>query len=261
MNKIIRLEQPPNANVNIVASSSKGRMKLYAHLGHHMPEGVADPFSLPLHRAFSVFIFNPAHGMKMLLQQRAHHKITFPSLWSNSCCSHPLQSDQTMISAMQRKLHDELGIPPDFVRISHQDWLFLRPLWCRFVKVILFFWGKWAMPPYQHPIRLGESTRVRKTKKDRVCLPILVDYIYAVVKDIPNFQINPEEVAETKYVSSEELKELFENNPDGYTPWFRAMCKDMFMEDNLYHLWHRLGGRSRASIKPIKDIQWYTCPL
>ena len=41
-----------------------------------------------LHRAFSVFLFN--NEGKLLLQQRAADKITFPSVWTNTCCSHPL---------------------------------------------------------------------------------------------------------------------------------------------------------------------------
>lgn len=42
-----------------------------------------------LHRAFSAFVFHPATG-KLLLQQRATEKITFPDMWTNTCCSHPL---------------------------------------------------------------------------------------------------------------------------------------------------------------------------
>lgn len=41
-----------------------------------------------LHRAFSVFLFNK--DGKLLLQKRASDKITFPSVWTNTCCSHPL---------------------------------------------------------------------------------------------------------------------------------------------------------------------------
>lgn len=41
-----------------------------------------------LHRAFSVFLFNKDN--KLLLQQRALSKITFPGVWTNTCCSHPL---------------------------------------------------------------------------------------------------------------------------------------------------------------------------
>lgn len=41
-----------------------------------------------LHRAFSVFLFN--EDGNLLLQRRASDKITFPSVWTNTCCSHPL---------------------------------------------------------------------------------------------------------------------------------------------------------------------------
>ena len=41
-----------------------------------------------LHRAFSVFLFDAAG--RLLLQQRALSKITFPGVWTNTCCSHPL---------------------------------------------------------------------------------------------------------------------------------------------------------------------------
>ena len=54
----------------------------------HLKENIKGPKRL-LHRAFSVFIFS--HGaQRMLLQQRATSKITYPGLWTNACCSHPL---------------------------------------------------------------------------------------------------------------------------------------------------------------------------
>lgn len=40
------------------------------------------------HRAFSVFLFDEQG--RLLLQQRAKAKITFPGVWTNTCCSHPL---------------------------------------------------------------------------------------------------------------------------------------------------------------------------
>lgn len=55
-----------------------------------------------LHRAFSVFIFSPDN--KLLLQQRSDEKITFPSMFTNTCCSHPLNFEQEMI------MEDQLGI-------------------------------------------------------------------------------------------------------------------------------------------------------
>ena len=52
-----------------------------------------------LHRAFSVFLFN-SEG-KLLLQQRAAAKITFPLCWTNTCCSHPLHVASELESAAQ----------------------------------------------------------------------------------------------------------------------------------------------------------------
>src|SRR5579859_2070098 len=73
-----------------------------------------------LHRAFSVFLFDPV-TKKLLLQQRASEKITFPDQWTNTCCSHPLHtaselgydlpsSIEGVKCAAQRKLDHELGI-------------------------------------------------------------------------------------------------------------------------------------------------------
>lgn len=82
-------------------------------VGHTVGEGNRPP---PLHRAFSVFLFDPATE-RLLLQRRAASKRTFPGLWSNTCCSHPLQGE-TIHQAMRRKLQDELGIPPMMVRMA-----------------------------------------------------------------------------------------------------------------------------------------------
>lgn len=58
-----------------------------------------------LHRAFSVFLFNPAG--ELLLQQRGENKRLWPSFWSNSCCSHPRVGESIEVAA-SRRLHDEL---------------------------------------------------------------------------------------------------------------------------------------------------------
>lgn len=90
------------------------------HLGFgigHLMSNILPPRSL-LHRAFSVFLFRPSDG-RLLMQKRASEKITFPDMWTNTCCSHPLAVKQEMIPegtlgvrrAAQRKLQHELGIP------------------------------------------------------------------------------------------------------------------------------------------------------
>jgi len=84
-----------------------------------------------LHRAFSAFIFRPSDG-KLLLQQRASEKITFPDMWTNTCCSHPLddfeeekvERDQLGVRiAASRKLEHELGIPREQTPIDQFQYL------------------------------------------------------------------------------------------------------------------------------------------
>ena len=73
-----------------------------------------------LHRAFSLFLSNPC-TKKLLLQQRASEKITFPNQWTNTCCSHLLHTTSELgydspssiagvKRAAQRKLDHEVGI-------------------------------------------------------------------------------------------------------------------------------------------------------
>jgi isopentenyl-diphosphate Delta-isomerase len=63
-----------------------------------------------LHRAFSLFVFNPAGDL--LLQQRAEGKRLWPGYWSNTCCSHPRRGEK-MGSAVRRRLQEELGLSAD----------------------------------------------------------------------------------------------------------------------------------------------------
>ncbi len=68
---------------NVIRPASKRE----THLMSNINQGL-------LHRAFSVFIFN-SEG-KLLLQQRADEKITFPGYFTNTCCSHPLFLNEEM---------------------------------------------------------------------------------------------------------------------------------------------------------------------
>ncbi len=60
-----------------------------------------------LHRAFSVFLFNPVGDL--LLQKRSSAKRLWPGYWSNSCCSHPRRGEDTAAAASRRIL-EELGV-------------------------------------------------------------------------------------------------------------------------------------------------------
>jgi isopentenyl-diphosphate delta-isomerase len=61
----------------------------------------------PLHSAFSIFLFNREGNM--LVQQRACSKQTWPGIWSNACCGHPLPGE-SLEAAAHRRLRDELGL-------------------------------------------------------------------------------------------------------------------------------------------------------
>jgi len=60
-----------------------------------------------LHRAFSVFLFDPRG--RMLLQRRAAAKYHFPLLWTNACCGHP-RPGEAVVAAARRRVREELGV-------------------------------------------------------------------------------------------------------------------------------------------------------
>lgn len=61
----------------------------------------------PLHRAFSLFIFNSKR--QILITRRALSKKTFPGVWTNTVCGH-LAPGESAVHAAQRRLTDELSI-------------------------------------------------------------------------------------------------------------------------------------------------------
>ena len=73
----------------------------------------------PLHRGFSLFLFNPKG--ELLLQQRSSKKKTWPGVWSNSLCGHP-KLDETPIDAARRRLKFELDINNAEISIALPDY-------------------------------------------------------------------------------------------------------------------------------------------
>jgi isopentenyl-diphosphate Delta-isomerase len=72
-----------------------------------MPKAEVHTANTPLHRGFSVFLFDEAG--KVLLQQRSSHKKTWPLVWAGSCCGHPMLNESTEV-AVRRRVAFELGI-------------------------------------------------------------------------------------------------------------------------------------------------------
>ncbi|RCV17718.1 hypothetical protein SETIT_3G241900v2 [Setaria italica] len=159
-----------------------------------------------LHRAFSVFLFNSKY--ELLLQQRSATKVTFPLVWTNTCCSHPLYRESELIeencvgvrNAAQRKLFDELGIVADELPVDQ-----FIPLGRMLYKAPSD--GKWG----EHEL----------------------DYLLFMVCDV-KLNPNPEEVADVKYMNRNQLKELLRKADAGedgvkLSPWFRLVVDNFLM--------------------------------
>jgi isopentenyl-diphosphate delta-isomerase len=69
-----------------------------------------------LHRAFSIFVFNPEG--EMLLHRRAKTKYHSGGLWTNTCCSHPREGEQLQ-EAVHRRLKEEMGFDCELEEIFH----------------------------------------------------------------------------------------------------------------------------------------------
>lgn len=188
-----------------------------------------------LHRAFSVFLFN--EDGKLLLQQRADEKITFPSMWTNTCCSHPLcvPSELGITSesvsgeinqlenavhgakvAAQRKLDHELGIP---ISDSPMD-AFSYLTRIHYKSASGNETSKWG----EHEI---DYILILKAKNN-----ITIDANYNEVKDY-------------KYVDATELKTMFEDESLVFTPWFKLICQTF-----LFNWWNNLD-----SLDQFKDSE------
>ncbi|GMS87281.1 hypothetical protein PENTCL1PPCAC_9456 [Pristionchus entomophagus] len=151
--------------------------------------------SMQLHRAFSVFGFTP--DRELILQKRSATKVTFPSLWTNTCCSHPLMGmtrDETegvggVIRAAMRKLGHELNLDG----VSEEQLLFMG----RYLYK--------AAPPELEWIEheLDYALILRGIDRTRVARP------------------NEDEVEQIRCVSERELMAWIKEEPASFTPWLR----------------------------------------
>ena len=198
------------------------------------------------HRAFSVLLFDSSG--RLLLQRRASHKITFPDVWANSCCSHPLHSDEELEMknnlgvkrAAIRKLEQELGIIPSQVPLDDFDFV----------------------------------TKMRyQARQDDDWIEREVDHCLVIHADV-DVNPNPNEVSEIKWVSQAELEEMLlaEDPENVIAPWFRCIAARIMNDDwwrpgcvkpdGLIHdmgdvshmLPYAIGADLNTSIAEVKDL-------
>uniref|UniRef100_A0A1B6C3P3 isopentenyl-diphosphate Delta-isomerase n=1 Tax=Clastoptera arizonana TaxID=38151 RepID=A0A1B6C3P3_9HEMI len=166
---------------------------------------------LPLHRAFSVFIFNNKN--EMLLQKRSQTKVTFPNYYTNACCSHPLSDIEEEMNetnaigvklAARRRLEFELGIPQNEIDIN----------------------------------KLMYLTRIHYfSKGDGVWGEHEIDYILLMKQDLI-LKPNPDEVGEVCYVGRNDFSNFLKTLSDPVTPWFKLIVHNTLLPwwDNLHQL-------------------------
>ena len=152
------------------------------------------------HRAFSVLIFDSED--RLLMQQRSIEKITFPGIWANSCCSHPLDIEnengdeiEGVIHASKRKMFQELGIPEEV----SSSW------------------------DYNHIGRFEYSCRW-----DDEWIEHEIDHVL-VVRASPELSINENEIMDTRWLTHQEINEMLEGENEWknsiIAPWFRMIWK------------------------------------
>lgn len=141
-----------------------------------------------LHRAFSVFIFNPRGDV--LLQRRSQSKRLWPSHWSNSCCSHP-RKGETMEQAVRRRIRQELGF-------ATADLEGLRQLY-----------------KFEYQARFGALG-----SEHELCSVYLA-------RTAADPSVNSLEIEDWAWVSQGELSRRLAREPKRHTPWLRLEWSEL----------------------------------
>ena len=138
------------------------------------------------HKAVSVFVMD---GTSVLVQRRALSKYHTPGLWANTCCTHPHWDEDPSICAV-RRLKDELGITG------------LQPMF-------------------------RDQIEYRADVGDGMIEHEVVDLFVAAEKiGSLHLDLDPNEVAETRWVDIYDLAAEVAQDPDIFTPWLQIYLAD-----------------------------------
>jgi isopentenyl-diphosphate delta-isomerase len=132
----------------------------------------------PLHLAFSAYLFNEAG--QFLLTRRAESKRTWPGVWTNTCCGHPLPGEP-VADSVRRRLRQELGIDT--------------------AELVL------VLPRFRYQARMDNGVL-----ENEVCP------VYAAYSDTAP-EPDPAEVAETRWVDWDEFRAAVRTGQQAISPW------------------------------------------
>jgi isopentenyl-diphosphate delta-isomerase len=124
---------------------------------------------------------------QMLLQRRADGKYHFGGLWTNTCCGHPLQGEQ-VADAARRRTNEELGIDV--------------------------------------PLRRAGTFVYRAEDPQSGLVEHEFDHMFVGESNGP-LNVDPQEVAETRWVDPGEVREWLDREPAAFTPWFPIALENL----------------------------------
>jgi isopentenyl-diphosphate delta-isomerase len=140
----------------------------------------------PLHLAFSAYLFNAAG--QFLLTRRAESKQTWPGVWTNTCCGHPLPGEP-IPDSVRRRLHQELGINA--------------------AELVL------VLPGFRYQARMANGVL-----ENEICP------VYAAYSDAAPAP-DPSEVAETRWVDWGEFCAAARHGQQPVSPWCAMQLREL----------------------------------
>jgi geranylgeranyl diphosphate synthase type I len=144
--------------------------------------------------------------------------MTFPNVWANSCCSHPLYSES------ERELGDALGVKRAAIRKLKQE--------------LGISESQIPISDFSFMTKMVYSSRMNEEWIERE-----IDHILVIKADV-DVNINENEVSEIKWVSQEELEAMLVAEVEGdgeIAPWFRCIASRLMTEE----WWDAIGDKEK----------------
>jgi isopentenyl-diphosphate delta-isomerase type 1 len=135
----------------------------------------------PLHLAFSLYL-SDADG-RLLMTRRALSKVTWPGVWTNSCCGHPMPGE-SMVDAVNRRLTQETGL--EFTGLRE------------------------VLPDFSYRVQ-----DVSGIWENEIC-PV---FVATVDPDGPTISANPDEVMDWAWGDWADIARSMATTPFAFSPW------------------------------------------